>query len=227
MQRRSFFISMKQNQIKTTNSEISKSDDPLGVDLIAHAENADELQKAFDVASTTFQETFDRQPLLKLQKIAKEIESGSMGEDAIKRFIDMFQEVAMIDGVANGKVVEGSVNNWHQNHVARLRKQLISEHQTQTASELMIIDLAINAYFRSLQASRIYSSLMQNKDGTVTYDQIKVNLLKELGKQIETANKNFISAITLLKEMKQPQINIKVSSKQAFVGQNQQFNKNA
>ena len=218
---------MKQTQIKTTNSGISKTDDPLGVDVIAHADGADELQKAFDVASATFQNTFDHQPLLKLQEIAKEIESGSMGEDAIKRFIDKFQEVTMIDGVANGKVVECSVNNWHQKHVIPLRKQLIFEHQAQTASELMIIDLAINAYFRSLQTSKIYSSLMQSKDGTVSFDQIKINMLKELGKQVETANKHFLSAITLLKEMKQPQINIKVSSKQAFVGQNQQFNKNA
>ncbi|HSV94795.1 MAG TPA: hypothetical protein VLH94_02370 [Spirochaetia bacterium] len=218
---------MKQTQIKTTNSEISKTDDPLGVDVIANADGADELQKAFDVASATFQNTFDHQPLLKLQEIAKEIESGSMGEDAIKRFIDKFQEVTMIDGVANGKVVEGSVNNWHQKHVIRLRKQLILEHEARTASELMIIDLAINAYFRSLQTSKVYSSLMQNKDGTVNYDQLKINMLKELGKQIETASKHFTSAITLLKEMKQPRINIKVNSKQAFVGQNQQFNKNA
>lgn len=218
---------MKQTQIKATNSEISKSGDPLGVDLIANADGADELQKAFEIASTTFQETFNNQPLFELKEIAKEIESGSMGEDAIKRFIDKFQEVTMIDGVVNGKVVEGSVNNWHQKHVIRLRKQLISEHQAQSASELMIIDLAINAYFRSLQTLKIYSSLMQNKDGTVNYDQIKINMLKELGKQIETANKHFLSAITLLKEMKQPRINIKVNSKQAFVGQNQQFNKNA
>lgn len=226
MLQRSFFIAMKQNQIKTTNSEITQSDDPLGVNVIANAESVEELQKAFKVASTTFQETYDSRPLLELKEIAKEIESGSMGEDAIKRFIDKFQEVGMIDGVVNGKVVEGSVNNWHQKQVIRLRKQLISEHQAQTASELMIIDLAINAYFRSLQTSKIYSSLMQNKDGTVNYDQLKINILKELGKQIETANKHFVSAITLLKEMKQPRINIKVNSKQAFVGQNQQFNKN-
>ena len=43
------------------------------------------VPKVFDEANITFQNTFGHQPLLKLQNIAKEIESGSMGEDVIKK----------------------------------------------------------------------------------------------------------------------------------------------
>jgi len=69
--------------------------------------------------------------------------------------------------------------------------------------------------------------LAQKNDGTFGFNQPRINMMKELGKQVDSANRQYISTLTLLREMKQPQINIKVQSKQAFVGQNQQFNKNA
>jgi len=93
---------------------------------------------------------------------------------------------------------------------------------------MLIVDMAVNAYFRSLRASVIHINLIQNKDGVLlTPEQTRTNLLKELGKQIEMANRQFMTAITFLKELRQPPINVKVHAKEAFVGQNQQFNKNA
>lgn len=218
---------MKQNQIKNTNSQIKGHKDPLGVHAIAAAEDTESLMKAFESSRANFYQLFESQALIELREIAKEVLSGEGGQEAIHKYIQKYQEAALMNGVVNGKVVEGSVNNGHQKQVMELGKQFIAEYQATAVSELLIIDMVINAYFRSLHSSRIYSSLSQKHDGTFEYSQLKINFMKELGKQIELANKQFVSAITLLKEMKQPQINIKVQSKQAFVGQNQQFNKNA
>jgi hypothetical protein len=218
---------MNQNQIKAVITNIETQEDPLGIKAIAEANNQGELIQAFEKAKIQFQKIFDGKALIELQEIAKEVESGLATEETNKRYIEKYQEVLMANAFVNGKVVEASVNVWHQNHVVKMRETLIIEHDAKSASELMIIDLAINAYFRSLHTSKIYSSLVQGNDGTVRFEQSRVNLLKELGKQVENANKQFLSALTLLKEMKQPRINIKVQSKQAFVAQNQQFNKNA
>jgi len=79
----------------------------------------------------------------------------------------------------------------------------------------------------TLHSARLYSYLAQKNDGTFGFNQPRINMMKELGKQVDSANRQYISTLTLLREMKQPQINIKVQSKQAFVDQNQQFNKNA
>ena len=218
---------MNQNQIRAITNSLETQEDPLGIKSIAEANNQGELIQAFEKAKIQFQTIFDGRALIELQAIAKEIESGLSTEETNKKYIEKYQEVLMANGFINGKVVEASVNVWHQNHVVKMRETLIAEHEAKSTSELMIIDLAINAYFRSLHASKIYSSLVQGNDGAVRFERPRINLLKELGKQVENANKQFLSALTLLKEMKQPRINIKVQSKQAFVGQNQQFNKNA
>lgn len=200
---------------------------PLGIKTIAKAKNEDEVLQAFRDIQASFQFVRDFSVLQELQDLAKEIESNSEKRlDVLEKYVNKFQEAAMIDGVSNGKIVEGSVDDKHQKQVLRLRIQLIAEYQAKSVSEMMIIDMMINAYFRSLHASQIYSCLMQETDGTISYTQTKVNFMKAVERQIEIANKQFISSITLLKEMKQPPINIKVSG-QAFVGQNQQFNKNA
>lgn len=218
---------MKQDQTNNVSVLIKNQDDPLGVKLIAEAKDKTELIQAFENAHLSFQELYDNFALQELQDIAKEMEAKSGGKNLTQKYIDKYQEAVLINGVINGKVVEGSVNDWHQKHVIKLRNQIVAEYQANSPSEFMIVDLAINAYFRSLHTSRIYSCLARDKDGTVNYTQLKINMMKELGKQVEGANRQFISALTLLKEMKRPPINIKVQSKQAFVGQNQQFNKNA
>lgn len=218
---------MKSDITETTKEVISSFGDVLGIEQLAKAKTKEELIQAFETARSSFQDMYDHHALLELQELAKEIDAGKNSDEATKAFIDKQQEAMMINGVVNGKVVEGSVNTWHQKQVLKLRKQLIAEYQVTGVSELMIIDLAINAYFRSLHSSRLYSCVVQKPDATMSFDHPRINMLKELNKQIENANRQYISAITLLKELKQPAINIKVQSKQAFVGQNQQFNKNA
>lgn len=201
--------------------------DPLGIDAMVKAKTKDELVRAFETSRESFQDLYDHHTLLDLQELAKKVKEGKNDEETTKKFMERQQEVLWENGVVNGKTIEGSVNNWHQKQVRKLRKQLITEHQANTASEFMLIDLAISAYFRGLHSARIYSCMAQNNDKTITYNQLRINMMKELNKQIDNANRQYISVLTLLKEMKQPQINIKVQSKQAFVGQNQQFNKNA
>jgi hypothetical protein len=50
-------------------------------------------------------------------------------------------------------------------------------------------------------------------------------MMKELAKVVDMANRHFATTMTLLKEFKQAPIKVKVQT--AFIGQNQQFNKNS
>jgi hypothetical protein len=47
-----------------------------------------------------------------------------------------------------------------------------------------------------------------------------------MSKELDRANRQFITALTTLKQMKTPSIEINVTAKTAFVGKNQQFNAN-
>ncbi|PWU24080.1 hypothetical protein C5B42_00700 [Candidatus Cerribacteria bacterium 'Amazon FNV 2010 28 9'] len=131
------------------------------------------------------------------------------------------------DGVVDGSFLESTVHPNHQSHVKILRIRLKNEYTAQTATELMLIDMAINSYMRHMHASQVYSNMLMDRGGQTSFNQLRVNMLKELTKQIEAANHQFMASITMLKELKRPPINVKVHSKQAFIAQNQQFNKNA
>jgi hypothetical protein len=47
-----------------------------------------------------------------------------------------------------------------------------------------------------------------------------------MSKELDRANRQFITALTTLKQMKAPSIEINVTAKTAFVAENQQFNVN-
>jgi hypothetical protein len=209
---------------KVANRKISANFDPLGIKAVAQAKNKDEILEILNNASHSRQALMDYSTLRDLQTLAQEDNSDK--ENRILKYVDKHQVASMIDGVVNGSVVEGSVNINHRQQVLRLREDLIKEFKADSVSELMVIDMVINAYFRTIHTTSVYNSFLLAKNGSISYDQTKINMIKELGKQIELANKQFLSTLTILKEMKQPPINIKVSG-QAFVGQNQQFNKNA
>ncbi len=152
--------------------------------------------------------------------------SSGIGKEAAQCMAEQFQKAGM-DGVANGSFVENTVHRNQSKYVKILRQRLIVEYHAQTMSERMLIDLAINAYFRSLHSAMIYNGFTMDEKGNTSFSQLRINMIKELGKNIELANRQFLSTLATLREIKRPPINIKVHSNQAFVAENQQFNKNA
>ena len=112
-----------------------------------------------------------------------------------------------------------------QDYVIELRNQLINEYKASIPSEMMI-DLTVNAYFRSQRYASVYAMFIQNADGSLRNNsQLHLNMMKEFSKQIEMANRQFLTCLAFLKELNRLSINVSVQAKQAFVGQNQKFNK--
>lgn len=134
---------------------------------------------------------------------------------------------AGMDDINNGAFVEKSVHISQKKYTQILRRRLTVEYDAESISELMLIDVAISAYFRYLQSSMLYNSYAMDAEGNASFNQLKVNITKELGKQIDQSHRQFISALATLREMKRPALNLKIHSRQAFIAENQQFNKNA
>ncbi|MGH7246412.1 MAG: hypothetical protein ACREGI_05790 [Candidatus Levyibacteriota bacterium] len=154
-------------------------------------------------------------------------DSMNLGEKASKLMAEKIRKAGM-DDIARGFFVENTVHPSQHKYVQILRIRLVKEYKVQTVSEGMLLDLAISAYFRGLQCSMLYNHHILEADGkTTSYTQLKLNAIKELGKQVEQANRQFLSTLATLREMKRPPVNIKIHSNQAFVAENQQFNKNA
>jgi len=90
----------------------------------------------------------------------------------------------------------------------------------------MIADSIVTSYWRIIKNERQINMLMQKKDDGFSYDQLKINVIKELNRDVDLANRRLNMNIVMLKEIKQPAMKVNIKTNNAFVSENQQFNNN-
>jgi hypothetical protein len=199
-------------------------DDPLGIEGILNAKSLEEAHLAVDTAFQKLKDSTNYEEFRLFQ-----IQSEDIGKDKdpeyARKWVGELGKLRALEGVKNGSKLEMSVHTEDQEASKRLRKSLIFEYGAKTFTEFQLIDLIVTSYLRSLRCNLVYQSLLQRPNGDIPIKQENTNLLKEVGKQIEAANKQFVFCLTTLKELHRPPINVKINAQQAFVAQNQQFNK--
>ena len=207
-----------------TISEFSK-DDPLSLlqlDNIANAKTEEELQIAVEQSISGLHISQEKIALWDYQKAVKEFLSDPTSPEKTSKMAETGQKCANLIAVRSGSRLLSSVSEEDKDLVRDVRKSWISQFQATTYAELMLIDLAISSYFRALHSNKAYATTLSNMRTNAPQEQI--NFYKELGKQIDSANKQFSTALTILKEFKRPPIKVKIQTKNAFVASNQQVN---
>ena len=125
----------------------------------------------------------------------------------------------------NGENLGNSVLPFDKSSALVIRKNLIAEFQATTSYELMMIDIAVNAYFSYLRLSTLYRGLViTNESKTIGVNQTTINLMKQLTKQIDSAHTQMLTTLTTLSQLRRPPINVKIQTKEAYIAQNQQVN---
>ena len=99
---------------------------------------------------------------------------------------------------------------------------MIKEYKCQTASEKALAEVIAGAYVRILEYSTKFNCCAR-----ITSVSNDINTYYAmLSKEIDRAQRHFITALTTLKQIKAPKLDINVKAKNAFVSQNQQINAN-
>ncbi len=200
--------------------------DVFDLQKISDAVTQEEIGKAVENTLTQFQDFFDTHHISTFKKLTSDFLINPQDEQAKDKFYEGVENALKRHGVKSGKLLKSSVHTWDEIYVDETRKNLVNEYKATSMSELMIIDLALNAYFRAQRSARVYSVLIQDKDGATAWgDQQRINMIKEVGKQIELAQNQFFTAITFLKELHQPPVRVKIQTKEAYIAHNQQINK--
>ena len=109
----------------------------------------------------------------------------------------------------------------------KMRHDIAEEYSCKTASELMLADRIVANYWRAMRYDSSFNYIIEKPGGGFTFDQLKVNVLKEFNKGLELAGRQLNADIILLKELKQPRVSIKVKTDNAYLAQNQQININS
>jgi len=113
-----------------------------------------------------------------------------------------------------------SIEDKYRGMILNLRRDLIKEYNCKTHSEKALADMIVSAYARYLSATKMLVN-------TVTMGHTNPNLnnfISVTSKEVDRAYRHFITAFETLRQIKQPELKIKVQTKNAFIAQHQQFN---
>jgi len=104
--------------------------------------------------------------------------------------------------------------------VIEVARQIEKEYDCRTPSEKILAETIAGAHIRIINYSRKLNALTD--EGYLTAERNGYGNM--LSKEIDRAQRHLISALVILKEVKNPTIELNVKAKTAFVAQNQQIN---
>lgn len=107
--------------------------------------------------------------------------------------------------------------------IIELTNNLIEEYNCNTTLEKTLCEVIWNSYWKVMQISKKFTGVM------VTWEYLsdeRTKYLWMLWKELDRANRNYLTALNNLLEIKRPQMSINVKTKNAYFWQNQQINNN-
>ena len=161
-------------------------------------------------------------PEYRLIEIAKEIIPK---QNILKKKLseDELQEISQsaIDyGLENNTSIIDAIDQRYVGLCINLRKKLIREYDIKCASEKALADIIVTSYGRNLSYSKRLQSCCSQGHTTPLLN----NFMGIMSKEIDRANRIFLSALETLKHLKQPEMKVNVKTKHAFIAEKQQFN---
>lgn len=205
-------------------SKVPAEYDTLGIENIVDAKNTEELRLALEDTKKLYKDAQEDTELALLQETVQAYSLDTSNDANRERFIQKLNNYLTSCGVETGILLQNNVHPSDFNSVAQVRNSLIKEYKAQSVTELMLIDTAVSAYFRLMKCNKVYNLFLIDRDGNTDFRQDRINLMKELSKQLDISHRQFISAVSFIKDLRQPPVKVKINTKQAFVAQNQQIN---
>ena len=133
------------------------------------------------------------------------------------------ENLAMINTFnANHVNLANTVNKNLQTSVVELTNDIIEQYNCTTTLEKSICEIIANSYWKIMEISK----KLHNQINTDYISETQIHFISILSKELDRANRNYLNALNNLLEIKRPQMNIKIQTKNAYIGQNQQFNNN-
>jgi uncharacterized protein YunC (DUF1805 family) len=160
----------------------------------------------------------------KLKEIARKIKPKIFikKEDLNEKETELLTQVFYDFGIENGIHLADSTPEKLRGLTANLRNDLIKEFNCTTSTEKILVDTVVNAYTRNLNYSKKLLGVteMGNTNSNIN------NFIGLMSKEIDRANRHFLSALQTLKEIKQPELKVNIKTNTAFFGEKQEFNNN-
>lgn len=180
----------------------------------------EEIRKILSV----YEFTISPQAILKdAAKLLHEYESSDdkQKNEVYKKLNDKLKEAMPLIALDKHQLIANALfEDKHRTLAIEIADQLIAEYGCKTTTEKMLAETASWAYCRMLE----YSGRLNGFTQIDYLSNEKNGYYNALSLSVDRANRQFLSAIHLLRQIKQPKVNITFKANNAFVAQNQQVN---
>ena len=158
------------------------------------------------------------------EKLLPKFKANKLSKKGNKRFEKIARKALMMYGIENHYPLAETINENYRPFIIEFSNQLIREYNCQNPSEMALVEVIANAYLKVIDGSRRLNNELGEAGQIINENRTKH--LTMLSKQLDRSNRQFITALTTLKQIKAPSLSINVKTKAAFVAQNQQLNTN-
>lgn len=136
----------------------------------------------------------------------------------IKKYESKIKEL-LTDEIYTHIGLRYTVGNYYKEMVMRLCSQLIEEYNCKTPSEIGLAEIAASSLAKYLDYSELLSLTSHKPFNSMTSSSFSA-----LSKEVDRSQRAYISAILTLKQLKNPPIEVKIKTTNAFIANNQQVN---
>lgn len=103
-----------------------------------------------------------------------------------------------------------------------MTKSMIREYACNSTAEKSLVEIIVNAFCRTLFFSKKLTMIL-NRNPTIL-EQSYINYYNFLSKELDKANRQYLTGILSLQQLKSPTMKVSVKADTAILAQNQQFN---
>lgn len=123
-------------------------------------------------------------------------------------------------GFENDYSLIETIDEKYRPMAVELRRQLIKDFDCKTYSEKVLVDTVTSGYMRHLRSAKVYNNILAKG----TLDKLGCDILSTMGKEMDRAQRQLMTALQTLVNLKRPPLKVQVKAQNAFVAQNQQLN---
>ena len=158
--------------------------------------------------------TYD--PELILKNVNSEIAVKSGGQEAINPDSNFYKSLTLFE-FEKGILLVSVIPEMYRTFAIDLSRKLQAEFNCQTTSGKATAELAALNFVRTMEVQRRIDSCLARD----TISEISVKYLAVLSKELDRANRHYLTVVQVLKTMNQPPLSISVKTQTAVIGQNQ------
>ena len=132
------------------------------------------------------------------------------------------EEAIMALGLTNHYQLISTADRQYASLALDMTRQIEKDYNCNTSVEKALAEVITMAHIKMIDSSRIFSDW--SKHGGEIKLRDRIGYLEVMSRQTDRACRQFISGLAMLRQMKQPPMELTIRTNNAFISQNQQIN---